>query len=85
MTRNLLDELARREIPPPPRNLSSEVHRRINSRLVFRHIVDFVVYGLAYALLHFLQALLGASWFTITGSDLTPPLQFPNQKEPDDE
>ncbi|MFM2093754.1 MAG: hypothetical protein RIS70_878 [Planctomycetota bacterium] len=69
MNKNLLDQLAREPVPPPPRSLPVEVHRRINERLVTQHLMDFVVRALPTALLEFLLALLNAIWYSMLGTD----------------
>jgi hypothetical protein len=69
VNKNLLDQLAREPVPPPPRSLPVEVHRRINERLVTQHLMDFVVRALPTALLEFLLALLNAIWYSMLGTD----------------
>lgn len=69
MTKNLLSELARERIPPPPANLPREVHQRINERLATQHVVDFVVRALPTALIEFLQALAASIWYSLCPKD----------------
>lgn len=67
MVRNVLNELAQQEIPPPPLDLPQEVHHRLNDRLVFWHLADLVMCGIPYALVLFMKALFSAVLVSLSG------------------
>lgn len=73
MARNLLKDLAKMEIPPPPKDLNREVHQRLNSWLLVQQLADLAVKGMAYALGHFLRTLALGLFFSLTGHDPLPP------------
>ena len=67
MAGDLLQSLANDDVPDCPRELSHQVHDRLNSLLVALHLAEFVLQTLPYASYHFLRALLGACLFSLTG------------------
>ncbi len=69
MASDLLEQLARHEVPPPPPSATfdHDVHRRVNHTLAVLHVVEFVLQALPHALLHFMRAVGGLIGFTITG------------------
>jgi hypothetical protein len=81
MPTRLLEQLARREVPPAPAELNSQVHRRLNRALLAAHLVDLAVGCLPYLALHFLRAVADFFKATFTGrfeSDRRdPPRQAP--------
>ena len=66
---NLLEQLADLEVPPPPPSaqFDRQLHQRVNRSLFVWQLVDLVVSGLPWAMLHFSRALVGLIAFTITG------------------
>ena len=74
MAGDLLQSLANDDVPDRPRELSHQVHHRLNPWLVTLHLAEFVLQTLPYAFFHFLRALIGACLFSLTG-------EFPNEGE----
>ena len=64
---SILERLADWEVPPPPAQFDSQLHDRVNRSLVATQLVDLIVHGLPWALLHFARALVGLVAFTVTG------------------
>ena len=66
---NLLEQLADLEVPPPPPSaqFDRQLHERVNRSLFIWQMVDLVVSGLPWAMLHFSRALVGLIAFTVTG------------------
>ena len=69
MASDLLEQLARHEVPPPPPSATfdRDVHRRVNHTLAVLYVAEFGLRVLPYALLHFMRAVGGLIGFTITG------------------
>jgi len=67
MAIDLFDQLADLEIPPPPVQFDKQLHERVNRSLVTWQLVDLIVTGLPWALLHFGRAFVGFIAFTLTG------------------
>ena len=67
MAGDLLESLASDDVPERPRELSHQVHYRLNPLLVTLHLAEFVLQTLPYAFFHFLRALFGACLFSLTG------------------
>ena len=68
MASNLFESLAQAPVPPPPAELDSLVHTRLNKRLLIGQLLDLGMRGLPGAMLQFSQALLGLVTFTLSGS-----------------
>jgi hypothetical protein len=66
---NLLEQLADLEVPPAPpaAQFDRQLHERVNRSLFVWQLVDLVVSGLPWAMLHFSRALVGLIVFTVTG------------------
>lgn len=66
---NLLEQLAELEVPPPPPSaqFDRQLHERVNRSLFVWQLVDLVVSGLPWAMLHFSRAVVGLIAFTVTG------------------
>lgn len=77
MSNNLLDQLSEVEVPSPPENFDSQVHDRLNGRLLLMQLVELALRGLPYAFLHMTQAIFSAIRFTLTGSHEDPPRKDP--------
>jgi hypothetical protein len=65
--KDLLDQLAEMEAPPPPPEFDRQLHERLNRTLAAQHLIDFAVGAVPWALLHFARAVLGAISFSIGG------------------
>jgi hypothetical protein len=73
MASNLFEQLADLEVPPPPDQFDRQLHERVNRSLVQTQLVDLIVSGLPWALLHFARAFVGLITFTLTGRYETNP------------
>ena len=67
MSLNLLEQLADLEVPPPPEQFDTQLHDRVNRSLVRAQLVDLMLRGFPWALLHFARAVVGLIAFTLTG------------------
>lgn len=72
MPEDLLEQLARHEVPARPVNLRRQVHQRLNPRLLALHLAEFATRAFPYAMFYFFKALTGATVFSLTG-------RFPNE------
>ena len=68
MARDLFESLAQLPVPPPPSELDSLVHTRLNKRLLIGQLLDLGMRALPGAMLQFSQALFGLVTFTLSGS-----------------
>ena len=66
MATDLLEQLAKAEIPPVPETLDRQVHQRLNYTLLVLHVLDFMVRAVPYALLHFCRAVVGMVGYSLT-------------------
>lgn len=73
MATDLFEQLATHEVPPPPESLDRDVHQRLNKTLLAVQIGEFMVRGTWHACWFFLEALLGALIFTLSGRFPTGP------------
>jgi len=64
---NLLEELNRIEVPPPPANMQRGVHERLNHWLATSQLIELVVHAFAYAVYHFAPAIVGAVVLSLSG------------------
>ena len=64
---SLFDQLKKTEVPPAPPKLERAVHRRINHRLTWLHMLDFALRTLPFAMAHFMAAFGGLVWYTVSG------------------
>ena len=71
--RDLFEQLAELDVPPPPVEFDRQLHHRLNRTLVAMQVLDLIVRALPWALWHFGRALLGAVVFTLRGKYLEPP------------
>ncbi len=67
MARDIFEQLADWQVPPPPEKLDDQVHERVNRQLVILHMVDLALRGLPWAMWHFGRAMLAALVLTVTG------------------
>ncbi len=67
MANNLLDQLNESEVPPPPREMTRDVHERLNQWLVFAQTADLVLRAFGYAAAYFGEAVLGMISYSLTG------------------
>jgi len=66
MATDLLEQLAKAEIPPVPETLDRQVHQRLNYTLLVLHVLDFMLRAVPYALLHFFRAVVGLVGYSLT-------------------
>jgi len=64
---DLFEMLAEKDVPPVPADLDRHVHDRVNDSLIGIHILEFVFQAIPYALMHFVQGLIGLVGFTLSG------------------
>lgn len=67
MATNLFEQLSQSEVPPAPKTLEKEVHRRVNHNLIVIHLAGFALQALPLAALLFTRAVFGLLGYTITG------------------
>ena len=69
MAMDLFERLADMPVPPAPpeQQFDRAVHQRINQRLFWAQIFDFVVKGCGFALVHFTRGVAAALRLTVTG------------------
>jgi hypothetical protein len=65
--KDILEQLAKLEVAPPPPEFDRRLHERVNQSLMVQHLIDFVVGAVPWALLHFFRAVVGMARFSITG------------------
>ena len=72
MATNLLEQLAKADVPPVPETLDQQVHQRLNYLLLVLHVLDFMVRAAPFAVLHFGRALIGLVRFSLTSKFEVP-------------
>jgi hypothetical protein len=74
MAVDLLEQLAELPVPPapPPQVFDREIHQRINSRLIVGQVLDLLLRGFGFGMLHFAKALVGLVRFSLTGKFEAP-------------
>lgn len=70
MANDLLELLSRDDVPENPHKLSTQVHERLNPRLLGLHLAEFAVLAVPFAFIHFLKAMAGACVLTASGQFL---------------
>ncbi len=78
MTRSVLEQLSEQPVPQRPAEFRRHLHQRLNVRLVIVQVVEIAVCLLPYAFIYFLETLLGAVGFSLTG-------RFPEKGDSDAE
>lgn len=73
MTNNLLDQLHETEVPPPPSEMTRDVHKRLNQWLAFAQTADLVLRAFGCAAAYFAEAVLGMINYSLTGKYPNPP------------
>ena len=63
----LFDELGNTEVPPPPPQLTQQVHQRLNRALVVLHFVDLMLRALPWVAVRLVQPVIGLARYTLTG------------------
>ena len=72
MATDLLEQLAKAEIPPVPETLDRQVHQRLNCVLLTLHVLDFMLRAAPFAVLHFGRGLVGLVRYTLTSKFESP-------------
>ena len=67
MSFDLFELLAEKDVPPVPADFDRQVHSRVNDSLIAVHVTEFVFQVVPYAILHFVQAVIGLVGFTLAG------------------
>ena len=67
MAADLFESFAQAPVPPPPVELDSLVHVRLNKRLLVGQLLDLALRAMPGTMLQFSQALLGLVTFTLCG------------------
>jgi hypothetical protein len=67
MTRSVLEQLGEQQVPQRPAEFRRRLHQRLNIRLLSVQVIEIVVCLLPYAFVYFLETLLGAVGFSLTG------------------
>jgi len=64
---DLFEQLARRDVPPPPVDFDRRLHGRLNKHLVVLHVAEFALRVLPYAAALLGRAVIGWVRLTLTG------------------
>lgn len=67
MTPDLFEQLAERDVPPPPPHFNRQLHERVNRSLLASQLVDLALGAVPWATGHMLMALGGFLRLTVTG------------------
>lgn len=67
MSHDLFEQLAETDVPPVPQRLESDVHERLNRRLLSLHVAEVLLRTLPFAVAHFAAALGHLVLLTLTG------------------
>ena len=85
MPQNLLKELTRAEVPPPPLDMQRGVHERLNHWLATGQVLELVLHAFAYAAYHFAPAVVGLIVYSLTGKfPVTRDAQHERGNEPNE-
>lgn len=76
MSNDPWQQLAAVDVPPLPAHLESEVHQRLNKRLLVVHLSEFALRVAPYAIGQLLPGLVSWLTFTLTGK-FEPPRREP--------
>jgi hypothetical protein len=64
---DLFEQLAERDVPPPPVDFDRLLHSRLNKHLVALHVVEFAFRVVPYGMALLGRAVLGFVQVTLTG------------------
>ncbi len=67
MPPSLLEQLARREVPPLSQDFERDLHVRLNNSLLVVHLLDLALRGTLYAFWHFARGVMGCVRLTLSG------------------
>ncbi len=81
MSFDLLEQLAKDDVPPPPDSLKRDVHDRLNRALLFAQAFELLTQGLIYALSHLLRAGMGLVVYTLSGKYPVDRVDPPDSKD----
>ncbi len=74
MPTDLLEQLARLDVPPTPVAFDDDLHERLNRSLTAQHVVDLGLRALPVAAIEFVRAVCGLVSLTVAG-------KFPERKK----
>ena len=75
MSNDFLEQLAQLDVPAPPSEFDQQLHQRVNQSLMVQQIIDLMVRGMPWAMLHLARALAGLGMFSMTG-------RYPEERTP---
>ncbi len=67
MSFDLFEMLAEKDVTPVPADFDRLVHERVNHSLIGVHVLEFVFQAIPYALVHFVQGVIGLVGLTLSG------------------
>jgi hypothetical protein len=67
MATDILEQLAKREVPPPPPDLDKRIRRRLNAALLTDHLFEFAVRAIPLSMATMAAALAHAIEYTFSG------------------
>lgn len=67
MPSDFLEELAQLEVPAPPAAFDDQLHQRVNASLVVQQVLDLMLGAAPWAMLHFVEAVVGLIGLSVTG------------------
>ncbi len=67
MATDIFEQLAERDVPPPPREFDHTLHQRLNRRLLVVQLAEFAVLVPVWVAWRFAKAFGGLNRYTIMG------------------
>ena len=67
MANDLFDQLADKDVPPPPEQFDQQVHWRLNRTLLAMHCFEMCTQCLPWFLKHFIPAVVATVRYSLTG------------------
>ena len=67
MADDFLQRLAELEVVAPPAEFDRQLHHRLNHGLLIQQLLDLLVRGMPWALLHFGRAVVQLGIFSLSG------------------
>lgn len=59
--KDILEQLAELEVREPPPDFDRRLHERVNRMLLAQHLIDFIVGGIAWGVVHLLLRGVGVA------------------------